>query len=312
MYPDTCDELAIQERLTYGAVPVPERGSDAVFVALLWNERVPDAVPLFFGVNVTFRDTSFPTGTVSGRSTPGTANCELLLDNEEMVTLAPVAFNPNVSESVIPTATLPKLSVVGAKVNSGWVDAVPVPVSGTVNDGPETKALPLASPAACGVKVAVNFKVFPAARVKGKLAPLTENALPVVCRLERVTAEVPALVSTTGNVDPAPTATFPNARLGGVAVTVSPATPEPPISRSKVGLEALAKLTSPSAEPVDLGAKITLTSKLAPAARTSGSFNFDVVNSLLTTVTVEIVKLAGPLLVTVTRSVLVWPTVTLP
>ena len=87
------DVLAIQERLTKVTVPVPTKAQRVgESVASLANESVAEGFPLACGVKATLRDTSFPAGTVNGKVVSRTANCELLLETEEMVTLPPVAL----------------------------------------------------------------------------------------------------------------------------------------------------------------------------------------------------------------------------
>src|ERR1700691_59680 len=227
LYPITSgDVLAIQERLTRAAVPVPvkpERAGESA--ALLANDSVADGVPLLCGVKATLRDTLLPTGIVNGKDVSRTANCELLLETEEMVTPPPMALSSTVRFSVAPTATSPKLSVKGVITNSGL--PTPMPVNAMFRFGPETKELPPTGPAACGLKVMSNFSALPAGRTKGNVAPLTENPVPSVCKPSRTTFLWPGLVTTAANVELAPTSTLPNERFRGFTVTCSLVTPVP-------------------------------------------------------------------------------------
>jgi len=74
------------------------------------------------------------------------------------VTEAPLAVRLPLSAELDPTATLPKLRLVGDMAN--WPAAVPVPesaiVSGELDAFDTTDRLPLAAPALVGAKVAVK------------------------------------------------------------------------------------------------------------------------------------------------------------
>jgi hypothetical protein len=259
---------------------------------LLANDSLADLFPSFCGVNLTLSDNSSPAGMVKGNETPGTANCELLLDNDEMVTLPPPARNPSVSVSVVPTLTLPKLSVPGIIAKCGLLALVPVPVSGTRRAAPEIDKLPSVKPSPSGLNAAFNLTLSPAARVRGNLAPLTENALPVICTLFRVTRSGRVFISTTGNVELSPTPTLPNDKLAGLAIT-SPITPVPAVSNVTVRSEAsLITVICPLSQPFAVGAKITDTLSLAPAGRIFGSFNFESSNLRLLESMPEILTLS--------------------
>jgi hypothetical protein len=159
-------------------------------------------------------------------------------------------------------------------------------------------------PAAFGVKVTFNVTLCPTARVKGKVGPLTENSLPVVWKAERLVFQDRLLVSTTGSVELVPTATWPNDTIEGLAVTASLATPVPPTSSVRVGFDALLEnLTAPGVHPSAVGVKLTLTSTLCPASKTSGRLMPDAVNSEWLSVVPETVTLVCPVFVTVTSKV---------
>jgi hypothetical protein len=57
---------------------------------------------------------------------------------------------------------------------------------------------PLAAPGACGVKMTVKGWLCPAARVTGKLSPLTVKPVPVGVTLVTVRLEPPELVMVAG------------------------------------------------------------------------------------------------------------------
>jgi hypothetical protein len=98
LYPTTSGEvLATHERLTVctgAARPVPVTvPEDGVFEALLVNETLAEAAPLFCGVKVTVKSTLWPLAMVTGKVRPLMANAEFPTLSEETVTLAPVAFS---------------------------------------------------------------------------------------------------------------------------------------------------------------------------------------------------------------------------
>ena len=126
--------------------------------ALLVNESEAEAAPLDWGVKVAVKVEDWPAGMVMGKEIPERTNSLLLLLAELMVTAAPLAMRLAPRAELDPTLTLPKAKVVGetAKVPA----VVPVPESGMASgelDAVETTdKLPLAAPAAVGVKVAVK------------------------------------------------------------------------------------------------------------------------------------------------------------
>ena len=83
--------LGLQDRVTYGIVPVPAADS-RVFVVdpLLANVSVPDDFPPFIGVNVMLNGTLWPAAMVIGNETPAITNCELLMLADDTVTFPPV------------------------------------------------------------------------------------------------------------------------------------------------------------------------------------------------------------------------------
>ena len=113
--------LGFQDRLTLccgGGVPLPVKDSIAVVLdALLTKEALSEAVPLAFGVKVTFNDAVWPAAIVNGNESPFRANSEVPVAAEEIVTLEPVAPSVAVILLLVPTTTPAKFSVPGAIVN---------------------------------------------------------------------------------------------------------------------------------------------------------------------------------------------------
>src|SRR5579884_3036457 len=111
LYPFTCDVLAFQVRSTLycgaAATPVPLTDSAADPDALVVKTTVPFAVPLLWGVNVTEYDALCPAASVFGKDIPESTNSELLLEADEIVTLAPFAVRCPLLLTLDPTVTLP-------------------------------------------------------------------------------------------------------------------------------------------------------------------------------------------------------------
>ncbi len=78
---------------------------------------------------------------VSGNEAPTSENCELLLEEEEIVTDPPLALKVTGWLELLPTSTLPKLIAVGLSIN--WLVVAPVPLKGIVNDPFGTTRLPV-------------------------------------------------------------------------------------------------------------------------------------------------------------------------
>jgi hypothetical protein len=179
-----------------------------------------------------------------------------------------------------------------------------MPLRDIARPAPETKRLPTVVPAACGVKATFNVTLCPAPRDKGNMGPSIENPTPVLWRAARVIFHERAFVSTTGTVDTVPIATRPNDTIDGMAVTASLLTPVPLTSSGRIAFAASpTNLIVPPVQPIAVGVKLTYSSTLCPANKTSGRLKRDAVNSELLAVTPEMVALVCPLLVTVTGKV---------
>jgi hypothetical protein len=95
-----------------------------------------------------------------------------------------------------------------------------------------------------------------------------------------------------------PTVTCPNERLAGVAASASPPTPVPTRPTLRFEFDALlVKVTELLVHPFDAGKKFALKAILCPAARSSGSFKPERLNSELLTLDPEIVTAVCPVLV---------------
>ena len=144
-----------------------------VFVALLTNDKVADAVPVAFGVKVTSNVLLTPDAIVNGTVSPLKLNSLLEDVADVTVTLAPVALNVADLMALKPSTVLPKLKAVGFAVSWPW--AVPDPESVTLRL--ETSVViandPALAPEAIGEKLTLNVTLCPALNVRGNIGPVT-------------------------------------------------------------------------------------------------------------------------------------------
>ena len=113
-----------------------------------------------------------------------------------------------------------------------------------------------------------------------------------------VTLEPPVLVIFSLSWELPPTSTLPKPKLDGLAVNAPGATPVPDSATFNVGLLALLRIARfPVAEPAVVGAKITLTDLLCPAASVKGNVNVPRLKPVPVIVACETVTLVPPVLV---------------
>ena len=129
--------------------------------ALLAKLRLADAEPEACGAKVTVNGAEFPAAMVSGSEIPLSANSGLLKLADDKVTLAPVAVSVPLFAKLVPTVTLPKPRLVGARASCPG--AIPVALKGMARFGLEASEVmdrePLTLPAAAEVKVTLNVKL---------------------------------------------------------------------------------------------------------------------------------------------------------
>ncbi len=127
---------------------------------MLTNEALAEAVPLACGVKVTVKTLFCPAAMVKGNNSPLTTYSGVLALPEDTVTLPLVALSVPLKVELVPTVTLPKLSVEGE--TDSCPAAVPVPDRDTVRLGFEasdkTEMLPLNGPAVLGAKIVEKVK----------------------------------------------------------------------------------------------------------------------------------------------------------
>jgi hypothetical protein len=143
---------------------------------------VPLAFPVAVGANATFTETLCPALKLIGNVGPLVVNVaaeELIV--EIFTTVPPVFVTAKLCEAVLPTLTLPMLTVDGLAVSTPAVGAVvPVPLTATAVGALvallPTVITPFASPAAVGVNVTVKGTLPPGAMSVGNVGPPAANA----------------------------------------------------------------------------------------------------------------------------------------
>ena len=129
-------------------------------------------------------------------------------------------------EELLPTLTLPKLTLVGLMLNPGCVcvcDCVPVPLNATVigefDASLAIEILPLAPPAEDGVKLAEKLMLWPALSVIGMDNAAMAKPEPETLAEEIEMLSVPEFVRVIGWDPLLPTATLPKLMLVGATVS---------------------------------------------------------------------------------------------
>jgi hypothetical protein len=184
-----------------GLAPLPESGIDTV--ALLPFEEItidPEAAPLACGANATLNVRLCPAFSVVGTLMPVMVNPAPLAVTCEMLTVDPPEL-VNVSDFVrlAPSCTAPKSMLAGFAPTIPGV--TPTPDIGTLSR--EFVAvlviaiLPVTLPLADGANVTEKLVLWPAARVTGRVRPLTLNPDPLATAWVTVTLEPVPLVRLT-------------------------------------------------------------------------------------------------------------------
>jgi hypothetical protein len=119
--------------------------------------------------------------------------------------------------------------------------------------------------------------------------------------------------STTGNVDFAPTVTWPNETLAGLATKLSLVAPVPPTPNRKLLLVALLVNVIPaSTHPEAVGENVTFNKTLCPADSVAGKVSPDALKRVPLLLMAVTVTLVDPLLVSTASSLSLCPITTLP
>jgi hypothetical protein len=244
--------------VSWPCTPVPERETVAGDpAALLAIEIEPVAAPAAAGVNVALNEALAPAATVIGNE-PLAANPFPDAVAEVTVSVAfPEFVNETVCVPVLPTLTLPKLTLGVPSVNCAC-PAVPVPLNAIVS-GEFGRLLaieidPDAAPVAVGANFTPNVTLCPAVSVCGVVKPVVLNAAPETVAELMFTFAVPPFVSVTFTVLLLPVSWLPKFTLPGFAVSV-PSVPVPVIGIEMLASEAvLVTLIDPVAAPAVVGA----------------------------------------------------------
>ena len=173
-------------------MPLPLRAIvSGEFGALLVIEMLPVTLPAVVGENSTVNVGLCPALIVNGVDKPLRLNPVPVMLAAEIVTLE-VSVSVTVCDPLLPTKTLPKLTLVGLAAS---VARTPVPLKAIVAGDPEallvTVMLPVALPADVGANVTVKVAFVPALIVAGTEKPLTLNPGPVMAASVTLSAALP-------------------------------------------------------------------------------------------------------------------------
>ncbi len=203
-----------EEGVMASADELPDPVQSAVIAALdtlLVTEIAPDSVEVEAGLNVAVRLALSPALSVAGALIP-----EIVIPLPEAVIFEivadawPVFFSVTVWDAVVPSATLPKLIVVGEIATA---PSIPCPFRGMVVVASVALlaivTAPVAAPLAAAVNDTPKVAVFPVASVIGAVSPLVLKPVPETLIFEMSSVSEPEFVITTLSEVPAPTTTCP-------------------------------------------------------------------------------------------------------
>ena len=301
---------------SWPAIPVPDNAIVAGEPgALLTIEIPPVTLPTADGENFAVNEALLPALIVIGIVAPLMLNP--VPEGNAWVTVNaafPGFVSVTVCDPVLPTATLPKVTLAGLIVSWGC-EAVPDPDKAITSGEPGAlltiETLPVALPAVVGENFAVNDVLCPAASVCAD-RPVMLNPAPVALPCEIATLAVPVFFKVTLTDPLAPTNRLPKLMLGGFAVRF-PCTPVPLSVIDVVGLLAVLVIRMlPETAPTLVGANCALKLVLWFAASVTGTDRPVALNPVPVALIAEIVALAFPVFVTVIVCGLLLPTDTLP
>jgi hypothetical protein len=314
------DVLPFQDRFTvWVGAAVPDPVSPSVVLdgwPLLATVKLAFAVPDVSGLKVMENDVLWPAGIVTGKLNPPMVNTELFVLAPVTVTFAPLALNLPDALLLVPTTTLPRLSVPGLTASCPTA-VVPVPDSEMLTLGLVASdvmlTLPEALPAACGANATVKTALCEAFSVRGVLRPLKWNPVPLTDAFETVTVVPPVFVSVTLCDCVLPTVTLPKASLPGFTASCPSLIPVPDKAISVMAVEASLPIAALALKlPAALGVNARVSDALCPAAIVTGRLG--AVNEKYFVDTEALLMLADvlPVLLTESVSVLLLPASTLP
>jgi hypothetical protein len=261
--------------VSWPCTPVPDKDTVAGDpAALLAMEIEPVAAPAADGVNVVLNDALAPAATVIGNAPLVAKPVPDALAEVTVSVALPEFVNETVCVPVLPTLTLPKLTLGEPSVNCAC-PAVPVPlnaiVSGELGRLLAIEIDPEAAPVAVGANFTPNVTLCPAASVCGVVRPVVLNAAPETVAELMFTFAVPPFVSVTFTVLLLPVSWLPKFTLPGFAVRL-PSVPVP-VSGIEMfeSVAVLVTLIDPVAAPAAVGANCAVKEALCPAAIVNGT-----------------------------------------
>lgn len=220
-----------------------------------------------------------------------------------MVTgVLPVLKMVTSSSPIAPTGTPPNDTLLGETVAD--VKAfVPFPLATSESTGAFDASLvnvttPLTPPGICGENAIVVTTLVPAGRVIGNVGVKIENPFPVTVATEIVTLPVPLLASVMSSVCVDPMPTFPKYAVDGVIVRIPDDVEvlDPVPVTVSVVVELLAfevKETLPVTVPLTCGWKVRVIGSDEPGGMDIGNCVAGTVNSVLSTLALEMFRLAA-------------------
>jgi hypothetical protein len=292
-------------------------GDPALFATVILPVKLPVEVGANFTANVAVCDAS----NVAGVLTPLTLKPVPAAVTAVICSAAPPVFvSVMFCDALLPTATLPKLRLVGVAVKFPVGAAVAVPVNPIVIGEPvaslATRMLPVGFPTAVGANFTLITAFCEGLSVTGAVSPLVLNPLPATLTLDICTATVPELVSVIFCDELLPTATLAKFRLVGFAVNCPCAAvvPVPPNVTLDVGVfgSLLVNVMLPETAPAVVGEKVTVTGTVCPALIVFGVAIPLIPNSVPFNVITEMFRSAVPVFPTFNVAVPLDPTLTVP
>jgi hypothetical protein len=302
---------------SWPSIPVPDNAIVAGEPgALLTTEIPPESLPTAGGENFAVNDALLPAAIVIGMLAPLMLNP--VPEGDAWVTVNeafPEFVNVTVCDIVLPTDTLPNVTLAGLIVSCGC-EAVPVPDKAITSGEPGAllviETLPVALPAVVGENFAVNDVLCPAVSVIGAARPVMLNPVPDALPCEIATLAVPEFLRVTLTDALAPESRLPKLMLVGFAVRL-PCTPVALSAIATVGLLAVLVIRMlPEAAPTVVGANCAVKVVLWLAASVNGTDRPVALNPLPVALIAEIVALVFPLFVKVIVCGLLLPTDTFP
>src|SRR2546427_424602 len=186
--------------------------------ALLTSEMPPDALPVVVGANCTLKVLDCPGGRVSGNVSPLMLKPAPVRLPCAMVKLAlPAMVKVRLCTPVLPTSTLPKLTLGGATERIRRPPRSTLfPYTTLFRSLLTSEMPPDALPVVVGANCTLKVLDCPGGRVSGKVSPLMLKPGPVRSEERRVGKERRSRWSPYHCTPVLPTSTLPKLTLGGV------------------------------------------------------------------------------------------------